>query len=149
MVGTLAKKLNLRIAVDNNSRRKKDEFSEEVEKLMENFLERSEITYTTPGKRDTVCIGMNDGKRESKQKWYLLWKFRELLETINGSKIITNDNSPLFTEIEHLLSFCQIYNFLKIHKEVAYNSDIPHSSSLCEVCKNALVERNKINFEVK
>ena len=68
MVGTLAKKVNLRIAVDNNSGRKKDEFSEEVEKLMENFLERSEITYTTPGKRDTVCVEMNDGKRESKRK---------------------------------------------------------------------------------
>ena len=145
----LQKKLNLRIAADNNSGRKKDEFSEEVEELMDNFLERLEITHTTPGKRDTVCVEMNDGKWESKRKWYLLWKFRELLEIINGSKIITNDNSPSFTEIEHLLSFCQIYNFFKIHKEVAYNSDIPHSSSLCEVCKNALVERNKINFEVK
>ena len=64
----LQKKLNLRIAADNNSGRKKDEFSEEVEELMDNFLERLEITHTTPGKRDTVCVEMNDGKRESKRK---------------------------------------------------------------------------------
>ena len=30
-----------------------------------------------------------------------------------------------------------MYNFLKMHKEMAYNSDIPHSSCLCEVCENA------------
>ena len=38
-----------------------------------------------------------------------------------------------------------MYNFLKMHKEVAHNSDIPHSSYLCEVCDNASLLAKGIN----
>ena len=68
MIGTLAKKFNLRTAVHKKSRRKKNELSEEEEKWIENFLERLGITYATPGRRDTVNIRMERGKREYKQK---------------------------------------------------------------------------------
>ena len=44
---------------------------------------------------------------------------------------------------EHELSFRQKYNFFKMHKELAYNSDIPHLNS------SLLVNRIKIRFEVK
>ena len=89
---------------------------------------------------------MDGGKREYKQKRYLLWKLRDLLEIINGSKIITNENFPSFTEaFEHELSFHQIFNFLKIHKDVAYNSEIPQSSCLCEICENTLLLVKRIN----
>ena len=81
---------------------------------------------------------MDGGKREYKQKRYLLCKLCNLLEIINGSKIITNEYLPLITEaFEHELLFRQIYNFLKMYKEVGYSSDIPHPSCLCKVCKNA------------
>ena len=45
--------------------RKKKEWilSEEKEKRM-NFLERSDITYTTPRRRDTVYVGMDGGRKE-------------------------------------------------------------------------------------
>ena len=36
-----------------------------------------------------------------------------------------------------------------MHKEVAYNSDIPHSSCLCEVCKNTSVLAKGINSGLK
>ena len=62
VIGTLAKKFNLRIGS------KKNELSEEEEKWIENFLERSGITYTTPGRRDCVYVGMNGSKRDYKQK---------------------------------------------------------------------------------
>ena len=68
VTGILIKKLNLCIAVHNQSGRKKNKLSEEEEEWIENFLERSNITYTTPGKRDTFYVGMDDGKREYKQK---------------------------------------------------------------------------------
>ena len=29
-----------------------------------NFLERSDITYTTSGRRDTVYVGMDGGRKE-------------------------------------------------------------------------------------
>ena len=45
--------------------------------------------YVTTGIRDTVYVGMDGGKREYKQKRYILWKLRDL-EIINESKITTN-----------------------------------------------------------
>ena len=50
---------------------------------------------------------MDGGKREYKQKRNLLWKLRDLLKIINGSKIITNQwEFSSFTEaFEHELSF--------------------------------------------
>ena len=76
--------------------------------------------YTTPGRRDTVYFGMEGGKRGYKQERYLLWKLHDLLEIVNGSKIITKENIPSFIEaFEHELSFRQMYRFFKMHKEVA------------------------------
>ena len=66
MIGTLAKKFNLRIAVHNKLGRKNKELSEEKEDWIEN------IPYTTPGRMDTVYVGMYGGKRKYKQKRYLL-----------------------------------------------------------------------------
>ena len=75
---------------------------------------------------------------------------RSLPLFIYGSKIITNENFPSFTEVfEHELSFSQMYNFLKMHKEVAYSSDIPLSSCLCEVCENASLLAKGINSGCK
>ena len=120
---------NLRIALYYKSRRKKNELSEEEEKWIEKFLEISDITYTTPGRRDTVDVGMDGSKREYKQKRYLRWTLLDLLEIINGSKIISNKSFLSLPEaFEHELSCYQIYNFLKMLKEVPYNSDISHSS---------------------
>ena len=65
-----------------------NKLSEEEEESIESFLERSDITYTTPGRRDTVYVGMDGDKREYKQERYLIQKLRNLLEIINGSKII-------------------------------------------------------------
>ena len=93
---------------------------------------------------------MDGGKREYKQKWYLLRKLRDLLEIINGYKNITNEDFLSFTEdLEHELSLCQMYNFLKMHKGLAYDSNIPHSSCLCEVCENASLLVKGTNSSLK
>ena len=61
VIGTLAKKFNPRVAVPNKSGRKKNKLSEEEEEWIENLLERSDITYPTPGRRDTIYVGMDGG----------------------------------------------------------------------------------------
>ena len=53
-----SQKFNLCKAVHNKSGRKKNELSEEEEELIENSLERSDITYTTPGRRNIAHVGM-------------------------------------------------------------------------------------------
>ena len=52
VIGTLAKKFNLSIAVHNKVGRKKNKLSENEEEWIDNFLERSDIMYTTAGRRD-------------------------------------------------------------------------------------------------
>ena len=78
VIGSLAKKFKLSIAVaKNKTGRKKNELSQEEREPLENFLERADIFYTTPGRHDTVYVRMNHGKRQYKQKRYLLWKIRD------------------------------------------------------------------------
>ena len=112
MIGILDKKFNLRKAVYNKSGIKNNELRGEKEEWIENFSERLDITYATPARRDTDYVGTDGGKGEYRQKRYLFWKLLDLLE------IITNKNF-LSEALEHDLSFCQMYNFLKKHKEVA------------------------------
>ena len=54
MTGTLAKKFNLSIAVHNKAGRKENKLSEDEEEWIDNFLERSDIMYTTARRRDTA-----------------------------------------------------------------------------------------------
>ena len=45
-------------------RKKKEWMLREKKAKRMNFLERSDITYTTPGRRDTVYVGMDGGRKE-------------------------------------------------------------------------------------
>ena len=56
------------LAVRNKPGRKKNESSKGEEEWIENILEKPDIMYTTPGKRDTIFVGMDCGKWEQKQK---------------------------------------------------------------------------------
>ena len=103
-----------------------------------------------PGRRDTVYVGMDHGKRQYKQKRYLLWKIRDLLGIINVSKVITNEQYASFPEMfQRDLSFRQLYEFLKGHKELAWNDQTPQSSCLCELCENAVLLAKGINSSLK
>ena len=62
VIWTLAKKFIISIAVRNKPGSKKNESSEGEEEWIENILERPDIMYTTPGKRDTSFVGMDCGK---------------------------------------------------------------------------------------
>ena len=121
VIGSIDNKFKLRIAVaKSKAGRKKNKLSQEEREWLENFLEKADITNTTPGGRDTVYVGMDHGKRQSKQKRYLLWKIRDLLGIINATKVITNEHYACFPEtFQRDLSFRQMYEFLKGHKELA------------------------------
>ena len=127
-----------------------NELSQEEREWLEKFLERAHITYTMPGRRDTVYVGMDHGNRQYKQKRYLLWKIRDLLGTFNAAKVINNEQDASFLEtFQPDLSFRQLYEFLKGHKELAWNDQIPQSSCLCEVCENAVLLAKGVNSSRK
>ena len=88
--------------------------SQEEREWPENFLERAAITYTMPGRRNTVYVGLDHSKCQYKQKKYLLWKIRGLLGIINASKVITNEQYASFPEtFQRDLSFRQVYELFK------------------------------------
>ena len=151
VIGSLSKKFKLMIAVtENKGVRKKNELNQKQREWLENVLKRADMTYTTPGRRDTVYVAMDHGKRQYKQKIYLLGKIRDLIALINASRAITNKQYASFPEtFQQDLSFRQPYEFLKGHKELAWNDQIPQSFCICELCKKTLLLAKGINSSLR
>ena len=84
-------KFILRMNLESKAGRRKKEINEEEKEWIEEFLERADVSYTIPDRKDTVYIAIVNSKRNYKKKRYLLWKIWDLLDIINGSKIITSD----------------------------------------------------------
>ena len=121
----------------NRGRPRKDLTQDEQQWMVE-FLARSDLTYTNPGRKDNVYIGKENGQRIFKQKMYLLWTMRDILDIANGfGKIGISDTFE--NKFGKLLKFSQLYDFFKVHKEYAYNKNIPHGSCLCEICENCVL----------
>ena len=118
--------------------------NEEEKQWLETFLSRSDVTYTNPGRKDHVYVGKIDGERRYKQRLYLLWTLRDLLDIANGSGKVDVSES-FYQNFEKLLMFSQLYNFLKYHKEYCYNQNIPHGSCLCEICENCVLLPKGLN----
>ena len=51
----------------------------------------------------------------------------------------------MYQNFEEKLKFSQLCDFLKRHKEHVYNSNIPHSSCLCEICENTSLLAKGLN----
>ena len=110
----------------------------EVEKrwLIE-FLARADLTYTNPGRKD-VYIGKENCEWIYKQRLYLLWNPRDIIDIANETGKIEIANSFIQT-FNKSLTFSQLYDFLKTHKEYSYNKNIPHGSCLCDICENCVL----------
>ena len=96
-----------------DSGRKRKELSEDERSWLLEFLDRSDISYTTPGRKDNQYIGKVIGEKQYVQKRYLLWTLRDVLTIANGGSINTNGT---FSD--------------------EFSRTIPLSSCLCEICEN-------------
>ena len=67
----------------NNRGRPKQILDADEKSWLIDFLDRSDITYTMPGKSDQVYMGKVNGKKVSETKKYLLWTLHELLNIAN------------------------------------------------------------------
>ena len=76
--------------------KKKDELSDEELKWLKEFLDRPDISYMNPGRKDHVYVGKKDGVKVYEQKRYLLWKIRDLHEIANGSSGIEEAGEDSF-----------------------------------------------------
>lgn len=145
IVKSLAKKFNLRIQYDNriSPGRPKNELSEEEREWLESFFERPDITYTTPGRKDQRYLGKKDGESQYTQVRYLLWNLQDLLDILNGCAM-TESGESFQARFSKKISFRQMYEFVKSHREFVFNKDIPQSSCLCEICENIVYLANSL-----
>ena len=84
VIEKLAKKFQLRIAASVKKGRKSKDLSEEQIAWLEQFLNRSDITYMNPGRKDNVYVGKINGERAYVQKRFLLWTIRDIVDIANG-----------------------------------------------------------------
>ena len=85
VVSSLAKKFQLRILPQQNNRGRPKQILDADEKSwLIDFLDRPDITYTMPGKKEQVYMGKVNGKKVYETKKYLLWTLNELLNIANG-----------------------------------------------------------------
>jgi len=125
--------------------RKKNERDDQELGWLEEFTNRPDIIYTTPGKKDQVYMGKVDGEKVFKQKRYFLWTLNELLDIANGCSVASNTDNSFVDVFGRKLSFRQLYDHVKQHKELVYNKNIPHATCLCEICENAVYFLKAIN----
>ena len=98
VVKSLAKKFELKIAPQQNSRgRKRQELYEEEQLWLSKFLSQPDITYVTPDKKDQIYMGKVDGQKMLRQEKYLLWTLNDLLDISNGWSVSSNENNTFVT----------------------------------------------------
>ena len=113
------------------------------------FLNRSDISYTTPGRKDNVDVGTFNKEKKFVQKRYLLWTIGEISDTINGSKLLESSEGDNFCfKFGKDITFRRLYDLLKRHKEYIFNTKILQWLCLCEICENALFLVNGLNKEL-
>ena len=148
VVGALAKKNSLRIAMTKKPGRKTTELNPEEEEWLHEFLDRGDISYINPGRKDNVYIGKKDGKSQYVQKRYLLWKLHDLFEIINGPGVEIKDTPVDNTFVKVFgkeLPFSVMYSFFKRYKQYVFNKHIPQSTCLCEICENVSLLAKGLN----
>lgn len=135
----LASKYQIRVKLHEHRGRPRKLLTQEKKDWMYDFLSRSDMTYTNPGRKDTKYIKKVNGERTYLPKQYLLWTLRDTLEIING------ESSKFYDSFSEKLSFAQLYDFIKTNKQFVFNNKIPQSSCLCETCENIVLLAKGLN----
>ena len=120
---------------------------EEKHRLIE-FPARANLTYINPGRRDNVYIGKETREHIYRQRLYLLGNLRDIIDITNGARKIETANCFIQT-FNISLTFLQLYNFLKAHKEFSCNKNIPHGSCLCDICESCVLLAKGLNKKLE
>ena len=128
IIQNLASKYQMRVKLYENRGRPRKDLCEKKKEWMLEFLGRSDITYTNPGRKDSVYVGKINGERKYLSRQYLLWTLRDLLDIVNGSSESLQNSQSFVSTFSEKLTFSQLYDFIKGHKQFIYNKNIPHSS---------------------
>ena len=133
---------------DKKRGRPAKDISEVEEKWLDVFIDRADITRCSPRRKDSVYIGKIDGERKYLQIRYLLWTIRETLDIANNANKVETAET-FFSAFGKELTFRQLYMYLKKHKEIKWNNEIPHESCTCEICDNLKLFIRGVNSKIE
>ena len=142
VIQRLTTKYKLRINLKENRGRRRKELNEDKKISLIEFLNRSDIMYTNPGRKDHVYTGKFNGERKYKQRQYLLWPLRDILPITNSN---TGSEESFEGKFGKEITFSQLYDYLKLQKKHSFNSVIPHTSYLYEMCENSSLLAKGLN----
>ena len=92
MIEKLAERYQVKLPFKKSARgRPCKDLNDDEKDCFITFLARSDLTK--PGRKDDVYIGKKDGERVYKQKLYLLWNLRDILDIANGTGKVEISNS--------------------------------------------------------
>ena len=91
--------------------RKAKELMDEEKQWIRYSLDRADLTYVNPGRKDHVYIMKKGGERQYCRKIYLLWNLRDLFNILNGNKVAgsTAGVETFVDRFEKPLSFLLLY----------------------------------------
>ncbi|XP_041471656.1 uncharacterized protein LOC121421100 [Lytechinus variegatus] len=127
---------SLRRKCSPSQKGRKKILSPDREEFLLGFMQTPGISYTMPGHRDTVYVGMVDGQRQYKPKHYLLWHVRELTGMLNQTKDPNALHESFIDKFGSEISFSSVFRFIKSQKHILYQAEIPSVSCLCSKCEN-------------
>ena len=76
-------------------------------------------------------------EKGDKQKRYLLWPMRDILNILNMSEA----EESYVQAFEEKLSFRMFHRCLNEHKQYIYNKRIPNNTCLCEICEKTVLSK--------
>ena len=142
----MASKYQIRIQLKETRGRPRKNLSDDKKAWLIEVLGRNDLKYTNSGRSDNVYIGKIDVERQHLPRQYLLWSLKYLHDILNGTSPLIGQAPPNFqTTFSEKLTFSQLYDFIKNHKQYIHNKNIPHTSCLCGTCKNSVLLAKGIN----
>ena len=104
VVQILVEQNHVKILFNIKHGRPRKDSNEKEKKKLETFLSRSDVSYTNPGRKDHVYVSKIDGECRYKERLYLLWNLRNLLNIINGPGKV-DVTYTFYQNFEKLLTF--------------------------------------------
>ena len=146
VIKNLASKYQIRIQLKETRGRPRKNLSDDKKAWLIEVLGRSDLTNTNTGRADNVYTNKIDGDRQYLPLQYLLWSLKYSHDILNGTSASIGQAPPNFqTTFSEKLTFSQLYDFIKNHKQYIYNKNIPHTSCLCDTCENSVLLAKGIN----
>ena len=107
-------------------------FTELQQQWIIDYLKKPNITYTCPGRKESIYMGKNaEGVSQYHPKHYLLWFLTEIVPLMNEEIVGKLPPSEQF-----VVSYGSLRRFVKTIKYIRFRQDMPENTCTCDICEN-------------